>query len=146
MNEAGEDVIMEDAGNTKSVRQKPAKGHVITSKTIKTPYSYACLELTTEASKNICLDELTVRTYITAALTRYLGLTGSAISIDILKVDGKQCWIRMPREDLSLVLAAVGGWIGNDRVDGHVGWRVGASGNWLGILIGNKVAEGIWQY
>ncbi|KAH8821684.1 hypothetical protein F5884DRAFT_98465 [Xylogone sp. PMI_703] len=146
MEGVGEDVMMDDV-ESRAEQQKSTRGHVISSTTIKAPpYSYACLELTTQVSKNIILDELTVRTYITAALTRYLGLTGSAISIDILKVDGKECWIRMPREDLSPVIAAVGGWVGTNGADGQVGWRVRASGNWLGILIGNRAAEEIWKY
>lgn len=145
MDDGKEDVVM---GNTThdAVQPKLPKSAVITSKTIKTPpSSYACLELVTESSKITSLDDITVRSYIMAALTRYLGLTGSAISIDILKVEGKECWIRMPREDLSPVIAAVAGWVGDNGADGKVGWRVRASGNWLGILMGNKSAEEIWK-
>ncbi|TAQ90403.1 hypothetical protein B7494_g1262 [Chlorociboria aeruginascens] len=127
-------------------KQKPAKGHEITTKTIKTPpFSYACLELISEAITPIQLDEITVRSYITSALTQFLGLTGAAISIDILKVDGKECWIRVPREDLSPLIGAVGGWVGGGDPEGQVGWRVKASGNFLSTLVGNHGVEKIWH-
>lgn len=91
------------------------------------------------------LDDLTVRSYITAALTQFLGLTGSAISVDIMKVDGRECWIRVPREDLSPVMAAVGGWVGGNNEQEKVGWMVKASGNWLSSLVGNQGVEKIWS-
>jgi ribonuclease P/MRP protein subunit POP8 len=104
----------------------------------------ALLELISESTPEIKLDDLTVRSYIMAALTQFLGLTGSAISLDILKVEGRECWIRVPREDLSPVMAAVGGWVGESD-EGKVGWRVKASGNWLSNLVGNQGNEKIWS-
>jgi len=108
-----QDTSMTDAPPTSThQKQKTSKGHEITTKTIKTPpFSYACLELVSEITSHITLDDLTVRAYITAALTQFLGLTGSAISVDILKVEGRECWIRVPREELSPLMAAVGGWV-----------------------------------
>lgn len=119
---------------------------VITSKTITTPpFSYICLELISDMAARIKADEITVRTYITSALTQFLGLTGSAISVDILKVQGKESWIRVPREDLSPVVAALGGWFGENETEGGVGWKVKASGNWLGVLIAEREAETLWE-
>jgi ribonuclease P/MRP protein subunit POP8 len=127
-------------------KQKQPKGHEIATKMIKTPpFSYACLELVSESPTGIKLDEITVRSHITAALNQFLGLAGSAIWVDILKVEGKECWIRVPREDLSPVIAAVGGWTGGNDVDGKVGWRVKAKGNWLSSLVGNYGVEQIWN-
>ena len=127
-------------------KQNQPKGREITTKTIKTPpFSYACLELISESTTAIKLDEITVRSHITAALTQFLGLSGSAISIDILKAEGKECWIRVPREDLSAVLAAVGGWVGLNDADGKIGWHVKARGNWLSSLLGNQGVEKIWN-
>lgn len=130
---------------TKPTPPKSTKGHQITTKSIKTPpFSYARLELISESTTDIQLDNLTVRSYIMAALTQFLGLSGSAISVDILKVDGTEAWIRVPREDLSPVVAAVGGWVGGSEEE-RVGWRVRGSGNWLGSLVGEKGVEKIWS-
>ncbi|KAK0101014.1 hypothetical protein ONS95_012998 [Cadophora gregata] len=110
-------------------------------------FSYACLELIAESSNapDLLLDSLTVRSYIGSALSQFLGLTGSSISIDVLKVNGRETWIRVPREDLSPVLAAVGGWNGGTEVYGNVGWRVKSSGAWLSVLIAQGDADQIWN-
>ena len=72
------------------------------------------------------LDELTIHLNLQAALRQFLGLHGTAISFDILKIEGQNIWIRVPREDASAVVAAVGGWIGK----GGEGWRVINWGAW----------------
>jgi len=141
------DVSMLDAAQVKPKEPKKAlKGHEITTKTIKASrFSYARLELTSDSTPQIDLDELTVRTHITSALTQFLGLTGSAISVDVLKVEGQVCWIRVPREDLSPVIAAVGGWTAGAEAEGKVGLKVSASGNWLSTLVGDLDAEKLWN-
>jgi ribonuclease P/MRP protein subunit POP8 len=137
--------LISDAMKANRKLPKATKSLEITSRTIKTPaFSYACLELISDPSSKIPLDNLTVRSYLTSAFSQFLGLTGSAISVDILKVEPKECWIRVPREDLSSVIAAVGGWIGHGENSVEVGWRVRASGNWLGSLVGGRSAEKVW--
>ena len=123
------------------------KGRESITKTIKTPpFSYANLELISESrTETTKLDDLTVRSYIMSALTQFLGLTGSAISVDILKVEGRECWIRVPREDINPVVAAVGGWVGESDEQGKVGWRVKSSGNFLSVLVGSQGVEKIWN-
>jgi ribonuclease P/MRP protein subunit POP8 len=93
------------------------------------------------------LDVLTTRTYLTSAVAQFLGLTGSAISIDILKIQGLKVWIRTPREDLAPVLAAVGGWVGKGSIGAQekVGWRVRGSGNWLSSLVAQGEEGSIWK-
>lgn len=154
-----EDVIMNDTPdstekqNQKQPEQSEAnlsagypKASVINTKTISAPpFSYVCLELISDTAIRIKLDEITVRAHITSALTQFLGLAGSSISVDILKVDGKHCWVRVPREDLSPVIAAVGGWTRQDETEGSVGWKVKASGNWLSTLIAEREAERLWE-
>jgi ribonuclease P/MRP protein subunit POP8 len=140
------DTSMADQNSTKRKHQKHFKGHEIITKTIKTPpFSYAHLQLISDSDTLKELDSLTVRSHITAALTQFLGITGSAIPVDILKVEGMECWIRVPREDLSPVVAAVGGWIGGTETEGKVGWRVQSSGNWLSVLVGESSKEDIWN-
>ncbi|KIM94968.1 hypothetical protein OIDMADRAFT_206843 [Oidiodendron maius Zn] len=155
MVDAGDDIAMQDAHNSAGEQsqqpvpeQKPKyrDNYVINSKTITTPpFSFICLELVSDSAATTKLDELTVRTYITSALTQFLGLTGSSISVDILKVQGKACWIRVPREDLSPVVAAVGGWVGGNETEGRVGWKVKAKGNWLSVLVADREAESLWD-
>ena len=155
MADAGDDIAMQDAHNSTGEQsqqpvpeQKPKyrDNYVINSKTITTPpFSFICLELVSDSAATTKLDELTVRTYITSALTQFLGLTGSSISVDILKVKGKECWIRVPREDLSPVVAAVGGWVGGNETEGRVGWKVKAKGNWLSVLVADREAESLWD-
>lgn len=140
------DNLISDVMNAKRKLPKATKSHEITSRTIKTPaFSYACLELISDPSSKVPLDDLTIRSYLTSAFTQFLGLTGSAISVDILKVEPKACWIRVPREDLNLTIAAAGGWIGRGENGLEVGWRVRASGNWLGSLVGRSSAEKVWS-
>ena len=165
MSERGEDIAMADASNPTSTststttstsalkrKQPPARGHQISHMVIKTPpFSYAYLSLMTSSPPQTTLDEITVRSYLTSALTQFLGLSGAAISVDILKVeaaegkkvdDGGEVWVRVPREDLAPFLAAVGGWVGEG---GKVGWRVKGSGNWLSALVGGRDEERIWN-
>jgi ribonuclease P/MRP protein subunit POP8 len=140
------DTSMADQPGTKRKHQKQLKGHEITTKTIKTPpFSYVHLQLISDSDSTKDLDSLTVRSHITAALTQFLGATGSAISVDILKVETTECWIRVPREDLSPVVAAVGSWIGGNETEGKVGWRIKGSGNWLSVLVGERGKESIWN-
>jgi ribonuclease P/MRP protein subunit POP8 len=141
------DSSMADVSNGKQKLLKITKGHEITSRTIKTPtFSYICLQLISDPpSSNANLDELTVRSYLTAALTQFLGITGSAIAVDILKVAERECWLRVPREDASAVIAAVGGWIGGGDGDRKIGWKVRESGNWLGSLVGKRNLDKAWS-
>lgn len=87
------------------------------------------------------MDILTARTYLTAALQQFLGMTGTAIPIDFLKVEGREVWVRVPREDGAAVVEAVSGWVGGESV----GWRVKGKGDWLGTVVagtGKELFEG----
>lgn len=109
------------------------------------------------------LDPLTARTYLSAALSQFLGLMGTTIPLDILKVSpppsssssteggktggsGSTVWARVPRDDAAAVVAALSSWIGGstgtntngggDAAGGSsVAWRVCAKGNYLGALV-----------
>jgi ribonuclease P/MRP protein subunit POP8 len=145
MQEPKEDTSTNAVPSSKRKQRQP-KGHEITTKTIKTPpFSYAWLELISESTTETRLDEITIRSYLTAAFTQFLGISGSAISVDILKVEGEECWLRIPREDLNPALAAVGGWIGGRDGESKVGWRVKGRGNWLSSLVGKQGVEKIWS-
>ena len=57
-------------------------------------------------------------------------MTGTAIPIDILKVEGRDVWVRVPREDGRAVVEAGSGWV-NEAVT----WRVKGKSEWLGGLV-----------
>ncbi|KAI9799714.1 MAG: hypothetical protein M1825_004449 [Sarcosagium campestre] len=109
------------------------------------PWSYLHLELISTAPSSPALDELTTRTNLTAALSQFLGLTGTAIPIDILKVEEQRCWVRVPTADLPAVVAAVGGWTGRAEGAAEVGWRVVDKGKWLGELLGARAEQLVWK-
>ena len=138
---------MMDASNITSRPPKRARtGNEITTRAIKTPaFSYVSLELMSDSAAAPALDDLSVRSYLTSGLSQFLGLTGSAISVDILKVEDKECWLRVPREDLNAVLAATGQWQSGYEGGNRMAWRLKASGNWLGSLLGASNAQNVWR-
>ncbi|KAJ9243625.1 hypothetical protein DTO271D3_1650 [Paecilomyces variotii] len=130
-----------------SAQQKDSKVIHFTAR--NPPWSYLKLQLIPQpgySSANTLLDELTTRTYLSSALSQFLGVTGTAISIDLLKVENdgtnRYAWIRVPRDDASAVVSAVSSWIGGSKSSGssganagNVAWRVCAKGNFLGALV-----------
>lgn len=144
------DVSMLDAPvlTATSQNQKPAKkAQIITERTIKTPaFSYINLSLQSSSpTPPPVLDDLSVRSYLSTALNHLLGLTGSAISIDIMMVEDKECWIRVPREDLAAVLAATGQWQADFGAPNRMAWHLKASGNFLGSVAGVEAAQGLFK-
>ncbi|KAF2250502.1 hypothetical protein BU26DRAFT_264524 [Trematosphaeria pertusa] len=100
------------------------------------------------ATADIDIDALTVSTLLTPLLSAFLGLTGSAVPIDILKTQGRDVWIRVPRQDARAVRASLSGWVGwcdarlvpgGAEEDGgrgkvRVAWRVVGEEEGLGVL------------
>lgn len=130
-------------GITKDKPKPQGKSHDIYTTTIKAPpYAYAHLELITTTAATTALDNLQVRAYLSSALKQFLGLTGSGMPIDILKVDGTDCWVRVPRQDLGAFAAALAVWPGSGGA--VTGFLVRAAGDWLGALVGRRDQEGIW--
>ena len=127
--------------------QPTSTPHTTFTTTIRSlPYTYMHLSLLSPATlaKPTAsvpeVDILTVRTHLTSALNQFLGITGTAIAADILKVESRDCWIRVPHEDGQAVLQAVTAWTG----DG-VAWRIRGSGGWLDGVVrgtGRELFEG----
>ncbi|KAK2765983.1 hypothetical protein FQN54_007498 [Arachnomyces sp. PD_36] len=95
------------------------------------------------------LDHLTARSYLTSALSQFLGLTGTSTPVDILKLDTESknsstgsLWIRVPNDDLAAVTAALSSWIGGGSGSGaasiSVAFRIRDRGSWLGALVGGR--------
>ncbi|CAF9936809.1 MAG: hypothetical protein HETSPECPRED_010452 [Heterodermia speciosa] len=105
------------------------------------PFTYLHLTLLSTSPSPPPLDGLTAHKHLTAALRQFLGITGTAIPIDILKVDDGDVWIRVPREDGAAVAAALGNWV--DAGEG-VSWRIRGRGQWLGALVARTGLEKVW--
>lgn len=102
------------------------------------PFSY--LHLTLLAPATTAFDLLTARAHLTSALNQFLGITGTAISVDFLKIEGRDVWVRVPREDGAAVVSAISGWVGGEGV----AWRIRAKGDWLGAVVaggGRRIFE-----
>lgn len=98
------------------------------------PYTYLHLRLIEPNFATGNTDTLTFVTAIHTALTRFLGIHGSAISFDVLKESRRDMWIRTASEDASAILAALTQWSGRK---GEV-LRVVGKGTWLGALVGGQ--------
>ena len=94
-------------------------------------YMHLSLHNTSDPNYKSSLDPISVRTYLTAALQQYLGLTGTAIPLDIVKVEGASAWIRLPQEEGRAVQGALSQWLSKD---GSFGWRVQAVGSSITAL------------
>lgn len=100
------------------------------------PFTYLHLTLLTSTisvpiSNSPPIDILTARAHLTSALSQFLGITGTAIPVDFLKVEDRDVWIRLPREDGAAVVGALSQWVGKDAGNS---WRVNGKGEWLGVV------------
>ncbi|KAK2875610.1 hypothetical protein FQN49_001570 [Arthroderma sp. PD_2] len=141
----------------KRKRKSTSADTLVTLTSRKPQWAYLHLELATASSDSITkapaptlLDPLTAKTYLSAALSQFLGLSGTAIPIDILKIGDnvsqkstKTIWIRVPYDDAAAVAAAMSSWIGSASGSGSmdVAWRVIARGSRLGALVGGNGKE-----
>jgi ribonuclease P/MRP protein subunit POP8 len=127
-------------------RPKPNASATHHKATLRNPrWTYFHLSLFSSSVEPESLDELTARRYLTASLSRFLGLMGTAISIDLLKITGRDVYIRVPKEDAAAVHEAVSSWIGtphstkdgngngddDGNSDGAVRWTVKGRNDWL---------------
>jgi ribonuclease P/MRP protein subunit POP8 len=131
----------EDGTEITRPRKKPKNRshHLLHQATLRKPsWTYFHLSLFSPSS-NEPLDILTAKRYLTSALQRFLGLYGAAISVDILKLDRKELWIRVPREDAPAVHEAVSAWLG----DG-VKWVVKGRDEWL-VRLGSGDGQDLFE-
>lgn len=120
---------------TKKRKKKSNKPHTLTQTTLRQPqWTYIHLRHKPATKPPYpTLDAVTAHLHILAALQQFLGLHGSAIAFDILKVDDQDVWIRVQKEDERAVVAAVGGWISNKGEGSYVvswgAWDVDGGGD-----------------
>lgn len=127
-------------------KEKSQKCHELFTSTMrKPPYAYAHLEIVTDPEETEAVDEIQVRMYFTKALGQFLGTTGTAIPIDILKVQGRECWVRVPRQDLGPLTSAITAWTGEFRGGITTILQLRACGDWLGSLLGRTDQQKLWK-
>lgn len=140
----------EKPGDVEAVdRQRLASSREILTCTIKTPpFSYAHLQLVTDDDADGApeLDNLQVKSYCTSALRQFLGITGMAISLDILKVDGPDCWLRLSRQDLGPFAASITAWKGTSEGGVQRLLRIKQCSDWLGTMVGSNGQEQLWRH
>jgi len=120
--------------NSRKKRKRKPKRKIITHQfTIRNPpWAYIHLQHLTSTPTDVSssephlLDAVTAHLDLKAALSRFLGLHGEAVSIDILKLEGDDVWIRVPAEDKIMLVAAAGGWVSGKGE----GWRVKGTSSW----------------
>ncbi|EMD59447.1 hypothetical protein COCSADRAFT_258776 [Bipolaris sorokiniana ND90Pr] len=152
------DTSMPDAATPQPASKPEKPAHILHQTTFrKQTWSYLHLTLTspsfpssTSSTSTLQPDisPLLISPLLTSALRTYLGTMGAAIPVDILKTAGSEVWIRVPRQDVRGVRAALGSWVG--RVEGEdvgveegkigVAWRVlGGAGVLGGVGDGSEV-------
>ncbi|KAK4164857.1 hypothetical protein QBC43DRAFT_316979 [Cladorrhinum sp. PSN259] len=94
------------------------------------------------AHTTIPLDNLQLRSYLTSALRQFLGETGVAIQIDVLKVSPKSAWVRIPRQDLGAFVAAITAFPGITQGRTTLLLQINACGDFLGSLLGRGAVGG----
>ncbi|KAG9850612.1 hypothetical protein KCU98_g4257, partial [Aureobasidium melanogenum] len=135
-------VEMLDAGSSPAAKRKRSEkaSSNVTQFTIRNPpWTYLQLSLITN-SPNYQLDALTAHLHLRAALSQFLGLHGTAIPIDILKLHNNDVHIRVPREDASALVVAVGGWVGK----AGEGWRVKNFSSW-GVALHSSAGADLFK-
>ena len=107
------------------------------------PYTYLHIAVKQISSSTTTqLDEVTAHSYLLSALSQFLGLTGTATQLNLLKVEGKDIWLRVAREDAGAVVAAMSQW---RSVTQGVSLQVKARGTWLGAVMGKgSMDQKLW--
>lgn len=101
------------------------------------PYSYLHLKVVNsqpsgrQSNMSMEVDDITIRSYCNSAMQQQFGLTGAAVPLEVLKVQGPEAWMRVPKEDEAALLSALSQWTG---VGGTVTVRVLNRSSWLGQL------------
>ncbi|TKA65445.1 hypothetical protein B0A55_10330 [Friedmanniomyces simplex] len=131
-------------------RKRTPKPHILTQFTLRSPpWSYIHLQHLTShgppatTTTPSSLDALTAHLQLTAALTQFLGLHGAAIPLDILQLrtESAELWIRVPAQDRSALLAAVGGCVSGKGE----GWRVVGSSAWDARAMAMGSGQGLFE-
>lgn len=109
-----------------SVTNSKVSPQVSTTTIRRPPFYYVWLKAITNQGSARDVDEITVLSYFTEALTGFLGVTGASIPTDILKCKDGDVFLRVPYEDSRAVIEALN--------TGREGWKIQGGSTWLGGL------------
>lgn len=93
------------------------------------------------------LDAITVRRYLTATLSRFLGHMGAATPVDILKIDQQHVWVRVPTDNTRAVHEALSSWVSNQSGTGDgsgLRWIIKGRDDWLVRLAGGQGGQDLF--
>jgi ribonuclease P/MRP protein subunit POP8 len=79
-------------------------------------WTYFHLALIRLDAEDPALDMITARQQLTEALSRFLGLIGTTIDVDILKLEDNNIWVRVPRDTSKAFHEAISSWIGQGQM------------------------------
>lgn len=123
-------------------RQRPSNKTPTTQFSIRKPtWAYIRLQHLSPNNGPADLDNMTAHMHLNAAMSSFLGLHGSAITFDILKLQGQDVWIRVRSEDRAAVVAASGGWVSKLRE----GWRVRSWSHWNALAVGRDAGQDLFD-
>jgi ribonuclease P/MRP protein subunit POP8 len=108
-NAIGESVPQREDSAGKRKRPNNGGSTLITNTIRSSKWTYFHLALFSPGNEPE-LDAITARANMNAAMKRFLGLTGSAMPIDILKLDGVEVWVRVLREHANAFHEAMSSW------------------------------------
>lgn len=132
-------------GTSEALREirKTSKNQILCEFSIrKSDWAYICLQHLSDPSKpKQALDGVTAQMQITAALSSFLGLHGTAIPFDILKLEKQDVWIRVPADYRAAWIAAVGGWTSSS----HSSWRVKDWSHWNASACGKHFGQDLFD-
>jgi ribonuclease P/MRP protein subunit POP8 len=81
------------------------------SNTLRRPqWTYFHLSALRMESNPAPLDIITVRQNLSSAMARFLGFMGTTIDMDILKCEGDEVWVRVPRGSSKAFHEAIVSW------------------------------------
>ncbi|KAJ2896740.1 uncharacterized protein MKZ38_005268 [Zalerion maritima] len=123
------------------------KSHDLVTSTIRSnTWGYAHLKMVPEGHINrLELDNLQAKSLCTSAFSQFLGISGTAISVDILKVANAELWVRLPGRDLSRFSAAVSAYRGSVISGNQYSLYIVACSEWLGALVSQEGQPSLWS-
>lgn len=136
-------------------RQKPNGSARYHTATLPSPrWTYFHLQLLTSSTSSSnpttdepALDAITARRYLSAALSRSLGQMGAATPVDVLKIEQRHVWIRVPSDDATTVHEAVSSWASHQGGTGDgtgLRWIIHGRDDWLVRLGGGKGGQDLF--
>jgi len=109
-------------------RQQSEPSVVLHSSTLRRPqWTYFHLAAFSTAAEEPPNDPITTRQNLSSALSKFLGLAGWSIPVDILKIQGTDIWVRVPRDNSRAFHEGVSAWVGQ----GQLKYIIKGKDDWL---------------